>query len=157
MEQTVLLLDRQIAVQADFILENHFAGAGPVQPHVRGYGAQRYPMVIRIHSYGHVHAACQGRLQQVVGAEAGMLPAFIDGCIGESLMIAVGKPGQVSGWLACGADHSSIVAGRAMYVNALASGERTGWQAKAPAPGVSTFLVRSPRLAATIHLESSTS
>ena len=45
----------------------------------------------------------------------------------------------------------------------MRNGERRGWQAEAPAqgracpaPGVSTFLVRSPRLAATIHLEWST-
>jgi hypothetical protein len=109
MEQLVPLLWRQFAFQSDFILEYNFVGAGPVYAHVRGYATQRNSIAIRTHPHTHVHASCQGSLQQVVRPEARMRTAMIGGCVGEALMLTVREPGLVSRQLARSADHLFII------------------------------------------------
>ncbi len=110
-QQLVFLHGGQFTVQIDFIVENNLVGMAAVDAHLCLYGTKWNRMVIRIHPHRDVHATRQSRCQQVMWPEAGMLPAFVGGDVGDPLMFTVGKPSLVSGRLASGADHFSILAG----------------------------------------------
>src|SRR5271157_4010275 len=82
---------------------------GSVQAHIRGHDPQRDSVVVRVHAHRHVHTCGQGRLQQVMGPETGMLPAFVGSRVGDALVLAVGEPGLISSQVALGADHFTII------------------------------------------------
>jgi hypothetical protein len=105
LNEPVPLLLCQFTVHFEIVAEDNFAGVGPIEAHFGGYAAQGNTMVIRVHTHRHIHTRRQGCLQQVMGPEAGVFPAFVGGRVGDAFMFAVREASLVSSQLAPGIDH----------------------------------------------------